>query len=83
MDLTMVDALAILLEQLILHGDNDIEKRRKLLEILLGVTELQDMHFRRLHRLQLKWPLMFEALSQQFSAILAAPNYPLNLYQGL
>lgn len=76
------DALALLLDHIITQGPTVIEQKRTLLRLLMANTELQDMHFRRLHRFKLKWPAWYEALASEFTQVNLAPDYPVSRYNS-
>ena len=76
------DALALLLDHILSQSDVNIEQKNVLLEQLLGSTKLQDMHYRRLHRLKLKWPAMYQEMLSKFDAISVAEDYPLSRYNS-
>ncbi|WP_412972151.1 hypothetical protein [Glaciecola sp. MF2-115] len=76
------DALALLLDHILSQSDVNIEQKNMLLEQLLSSTPLQDMHYRRLHRLKLKWPMMYQEMVSKFEEVSKAEDYPISSYNS-
>lgn len=74
------DALALLLDRIVPFRAKFSPDAFELLESLLLETKLKKVHFKRLNRLQLKFPIYYNSLVQKFSELKYAYKYPVSRY---
>lgn len=76
------DGLALLLDRIIPFRAKVSAQYFELLELMLEDTQLTEMHYKRLHRLQLKYPNYFNELRKSYPQIDAALDYPLSQFNS-
>jgi len=74
------DSLALILDRMVPFRAKVSPQIFALMELLLQVTELQPMHYRRLNRLELKYPNYFNDLASKYPNLNKAESYPVNNY---
>jgi len=77
------DALALLLDQIIVYKSDITDQRFSLLEVLLHHSQLKEMHYRRFSRLQLMYPSYYANLLLKSPELSQAENYPVSDYASL
>lgn len=75
------DSLAYSLDiEMVRYNGGTNRQVRKVINKLLSFTELQPMHFRRLHRLKLMKPRYFSELVEHFPMVEQASEHPVSRY---
>ena len=74
------DALALLLDRMIPFRTKVNADGFSLFELLLSHTSLTDVHFRRLNRLQLKYPTYYDNLAARYPVLKQVESYQVSDY---